>query len=123
MAYRALGMKGEFDWISVHCDDSLLSAENLGNMIGVLAVVLMIGFVLGYMCSIKVDARSKVMMKIEISQGKTIGTQTKGSPSRTMSTQSQCTYKRKHVTPRFHVLPQMVDGAFIASMSTPIDVD
>ena len=116
-------MKGEFDWISVQCDGNLLSAENLWNVIGVLVVVLMIGFVLGYMCSIKVEARSKVMMKIEISQGRTIGTQTKGSPSRTMSTQSQCTYKRKHVTPRFHVLPQMVDGAFIASMSTPIDVD
>ena len=117
MAYRALGMKGEFDWISVHCDDSLLSVENLGTMIGVLAVVLMIGFVLGYMCSIKADARSKVMMKIEISQGKAIGTQTKGSPSRTMSTQSQCTYKRKLLTPRFHALPEQADGVFDVSFS------
>ena len=74
-------MKGEFDWISVHCDDSLLSVENLGNMIGVLAVVLMIGFVLGYMCSIKADARSKVMMKIEISQGKRLGRKQRVPPA------------------------------------------
>ena len=31
---------------------------------------------------------------------------------RTIATQSQCTYKRKLLTPRFHVVPEGVDGGF-----------
>ena len=39
------------------------------------------------------------------------------TPSRTVGTQSQCTYKRKLLTPRFHVLSQQADGVFDVSHS------
>ena len=77
-------------------------------------VVLLIGFALGYWCAIKVEkARIKRLSEEEISVEKiTVGTQSTELKKRTVGAQSQCTYKRKIVSPRFQVLPQVAGGVF-----------
>ena len=79
---------------------------------------------LGYKCAIKVEeARAEARMKIKISRRRTFGTQTKCLSSRTIGAQSMCTYKRKLLTPRFKVLPDMADGVFDVTFSMPVDDD
>ena len=80
-------------------------------------VVLMIGFAFGYLCATKVErARIKSLPEEEIPVEKitsTVGTQSAEPKRRTVGAQSQCTYKRKLVSPRFHVLPQVAGGVFV----------
>ena len=80
-------------------------------------IVLMIGFAFGYLCAIQVErARTEGLPVEEKTIGKitsTIGTQSAEPKRRTVGAQSQCTYKRKLVSPRFHVLPQVAGGVFV----------
>ena len=77
-------------------------------------IVLMIGFAFGYLCATKVErARTKSLPEEDKPIEKitsTIGTQSAEPKRRTVGAQSQCTYKRKLVSPRFHVLPQVAGG-------------
>ena len=109
---------------------NMLSGLGLWNVIELLVVILSMGFALGYMCAVKFErARMKsipVGPKVvpgspppwtdrQSSSGS--GTQAKGASRRTIATQSQCTYKRKILTPRFHVLPNQADGVSDVSFS------
>ena len=105
-----------FDQIAVPVDGwSMISWLGLWNVIELVVASLMIGFVLGYLCAVKFESSRAKDAKAKSTC--TIGTQSKGPPSRTIGAQSQCTYKRKLVTPRFQVLPQLADGVFDVSFS------
>ena len=94
---------------------------DLWNVIEMLIVTLSMGFVLGYTCAIKSErARVKAIpvdTKVVEKSTSTIETRSKGASRRSIGTQSQCTYKRKLLTPRFHVLPEQADGVFDVSFS------
>ena len=122
MADRVILLKENFDQIAMRVDGwSMLSWLGLWNVIELLVVTLSIGFVIGYMCAVKLErARVKAIpagAQIVKKSTSTVGTQSKGPSSRTIGAQSQCTYKRKLVTPRFQVLPQLGDGVFDVSFS------
>ena len=106
MADRALTLREGFLQISLQLDG--LAGENFLDVIGVTIFVLAIGFVFGYWYASK--GRIVAVMCDKGSAGEERGILTSGS--RTVGTQSQCTYKWKNITPRFQVLPQMSDGVF-----------
>ena len=92
------------------------------DVIGLLVVIFMTGMLLGYLCAVRVvGAREKAMMIERLKQRRTVGTQLQCVSSRSLGTQSQCTYKWKLMTPRFQVLPQLADGAFVESFKSRED--
>ena len=97
MADRALTLREGFLRISLQLDG--LPGENFLDVIGVIIVVLAIGFVFGYWYATYANRGRIVAMM-------------KDKARRTVGTQSQCTYKWKYAAPRFQVLPQMSDGVF-----------
>ena len=100
---------------------SMLSWLGLWNVVELFVVTLSIGFVLGYVCAGKVERARRKVIPVGTQIGKkstsTVGTQSKGPPKRSIGAQSQCTYKRQLVTPRFQLLPQLADGVFDVSFS------
>ena len=118
MADGGILLKENFDRIAVHVDGWIMRPCLDGwDVIGVIAVTLLIGFALGYMCAIKCGgARMKVDPMIIMKSTSTKATQAEPS-CRTVGAQSPCTYKWKLVTPRFHVLPQSAEGVFDVSFS------
>ena len=116
----------ELNWISVQMGSSRLYGETMfpWDGIGLLVVVFLMGVLFGYLCAIRVvRAREKAMMIERINRRRTVGTQLQCVSSRSLGTQSQCTYKRKLMTPRFQVLPQLADGAFVESFKSRWDDD
>ena len=114
----------ELNWISVQMGSSRLYGETMlpWDGIGLLVVVFLMGVLFGYLCAIRVvGARMKAMMIERINRRRTVGTQLQCVSSRSLGTQSQCTYKRKLMTPRFQVLPQLADGAFVESFKSRED--
>ena len=106
----------ELNWISVQMGSSNFYGETMTpwDVIGLLVVIFMTGMLLGYLCAVRVvGAREKAMMIERLKQRRTVGTQLQCVSSRSLGTQSQCTYKWKLMTPRFQVLPQLADGAFV----------
>ena len=110
---RALVSKDDLNWLSVRFDINKFHSENLLDVIVVLIIIFLIGFVLGYLCAIRYLGRAMTTTRIP---------QTRTS-SRTLGTQSQCTYKRNWTKPRFYVLPQLSDGVFIETFKRADDDD
>ena len=88
-----------------------------------LFIILLVGFALGYMCAVNTERAQVNSTSINVVPGSPVpgpesarqvssgsGVQSQGVSRRTIATQSQCTYKRKILTPRFHVLPNLADG-------------
>ena len=114
----------ELNWISVQIGSSKIYGETMfpWDGIGLLFVVFLTGVLFGYLCAVRVvGAREKAMMIERIKQRRTVGTQLQCVSSRSLGTQSQCTYKWKLLTPRFQVLPQLADGAFVESFKSRED--
>ena len=115
----------ELNWISVQMGHSKFYGETFATsleIVGVLLVIFLAGALFGYLCAVRVaGARTKAMMMKNLKQYRTVGTQLQCVSSRTLGTQSQCTYKRHLMTPRFHVLPQLADGAFVESFKSRDD--
>ena len=82
--------------------------------IELLLATILVSFALGYVCAVRFEgARMKGIKVItKAVKERSIGTQSNEASRRTISTQSQCTYKRKNVTPRFHALPELAEGVF-----------
>ena len=122
MANRVLVLKENFDQIAWRIDD-LSTSWGYWNLFELLVVTLSIGFVLGYMCAVKFGrAREKPIISGDVSGTQfvvkiSVGTQSSGPPRRSIGAQSMCTYKRKILTPRFQVLPELADGVFDVSFS------
>ena len=107
--------------VAMRVDGRMLSGVALWTVFELLIVTLVIGFALGYTCAMKVErARMDTPIGTKIVKQITTldDTQLRRTPRRTIGTQSQTTYKRDRVTPRFHALPPMADGVFDASFST-----
>ena len=116
----------ELNWISVQIGSSKIYGETMipWDGIGLLVVIFLTGVLFGYLCAVRVvGAREKAMMIERLRQRRTVGTQLQCVSSRSLGTQSQCTYKRKLMTPRFQVLPQLADGAFVESFKSRWDDD
>ena len=114
----------ELNWISVQMGSSKIYGETMipWDGIGLLVVIFLTGVLFGYLCAVRVvGAREKAMMMERIKQRRTVGTQLQCVSSRSLGTQSQCTYKWKLLTPRFQVLPQLADGAFVESFKSRED--
>ena len=86
-------------------------------------VVLMVGFALGHLWAtrrgkVRTDSpdENKPIVKFTVN----VGTQSAEIKKRTVGAQSQCTYKRKSVTPRFHVLPVQAGGVFYEDVGVPL---
>ena len=88
---------------------------DLWNVIELLLIVFAMGFVIGYMCAVKSERARSAGAGNAKPNTNAVGTQSRRALRRTIGTQSQCTYKRKIVTPRFHVLPDQADGVFDVS--------
>ena len=111
MADGGILLEDKFDRLAA---DPCLDAVDVMEII---AIALMIGFALGYMCATKCGGhRTKVETMIIMKSTSTKASQAEPS-CRTVGAQSQCTYKRKVVTPRFAVLPDSADGVFDVSFS------
>ena len=129
MADRALLLREDLYRVTEQAKEFLHPETIYRDVIGVLVMIWLSGFVLGFVCAIKVwpikdwliehQPRCHVSAgyepdpepKEEKPQSRTIGTNPKcPSCTRSIGTQSQTTYKRKLLTPRFHVLPEMASG-------------
>ena len=96
MVDRVALIKGEdFDPFAVQISHSRIYGESLQDVIGLLIILLMMGFVLGYMSAIKVaEFRAKAMMiEQPRAESRSCGTQSVSLPRRSVATQSPCTYK------------------------------
>ena len=78
--------------------------------IAVLLAIILGSFTLGCLCAGVLKADMYAMVKAAKVQS--MGVRSMEAKRRSISTQSQCTYKRKHVTPRFHALPERAEGVF-----------
>ena len=107
-ADRALTLREGFLRISLQLDG--LPGENFLDVIGVIIVVLAIGFVFGNWYATNANRGRIVAMM-------------KDKARRTVGTQSQCTDKRWYATPRFQVLPHMSDGVFDLSYPSHFEMD
>ena len=115
-AHQALSLKEGLEGTTVRFDANWsLSALDIWDVMVMTIIVFLAGFVLGYKFAAKIvedraQASVHAMMKTK-------------TPRRTIGTQSMATYKRKSMTPRFHVLPQLADGVFDVTFSTIVDED
>ena len=124
---------------------SMLAWLDFWNMIELFVVVLAMGVALGYVCAAKVRKEKPRVIPVvplrcefctdrvnpNIFPYKRCGScgaspsyhhgrccpLKREIPKRTIGTQSQCTYKRKLLTPRFHVLPEQAGGVFVEDCS------
>ena len=97
-----------------------LPNENFLDVIGVLMIVLAIGFVLGNMYA---NYASRLRTIVLARARRSVGTQSVGSTMRSIGAQSQCTYKWNYAAPRFQVLPKTADGVFDVTYSSPLAMD
>ena len=131
MADRALLLREDLYRVTEQAKEFLHPETIYRDVIGVLVMIWLSGFVLGFVCAIKVwpfkvwpieqkplsagyEPDPEPKEEKPQSSTRTIGTNPM-CPSfwqgtRSIGTQSQTTYKRKLLTPRFHVLPEMASG-------------
>ena len=110
MADRALTFRENFLRVSTLQLD--VAPGEYVDVLGVLVVVLMIGFVFGYGVASWSKERLAMMSDKGCAGGDERGVLVSGLRTRTLGTMSQCTYKWKNQQPRFQVLPQTSDGVF-----------
>ena len=89
---------------------ALLSFASGPMAIELLLAIILGSFTLGCLCAGVLKGDIYAIAKAANEQS--IGVRSMEATRRTISTQSQCTYKRNHVTPRFHALPERAEGVF-----------